>query len=232
MKGMDRAFTLVELLVVIGIIGLLMAMLTPSFVTVTDLARETTCRNNLQLISKSVGAYLIAHNDLLPCNDPTVIDYGYVDPNLLLPGRDSTMKWWCNKVYGYGTRKPKVYVCPSDAGRANDIDPVECGYGANNTLTDPSPGGEGVKTSFEIRDTERTAIVGHCSLYSNEPMIHQNMVSDKMWPRGHLRRYDKVSKEVEGRCGFIMANGSVAIKTFAQAAETLDADGNMVLFHK
>ena len=225
-----RAFTLIELLVVIGIISLLLAVMTPSFVAITSLAQETSCNNNLLLVSKAAGQYMITNNDTLPINDYKNVSYDDVDANLLLPGQMSTMKWWCNKVYPYGAMKPKVYICPSDPGRANAVDPVECGYGANNTLTHPS--GDFAKTTFEIRDTERTAIIGHCSSYSEEPMIHEEMVLKKEWPIGHLRRWDYVAEMKVGRCGFIMATGAVQTWRFGPAAETLDDDGNMVLFHK
>jgi len=221
MNRAARGFTLTELMVVVGVIGLIMAIMLPSFVTVTDLARETTCKNNLHLLSKSAAGYMIANNDVLPLNDHKAVTYDDVDANYVLPGRERpevAMKWWCNKAYAYGVMKPDIYICPSDPGRANDVDPVQCGYGINVSLTDPI-NGDGVRTSFQIDDPERTAIIGHCSLYSNDPLIHEDMVLEKVWPIGHLKRYDPVAKEKEGRCSFIMASGAVLTWTFAQASE-------------
>ena len=69
MKCSRRAFTLAELLVVVGIIGLVMSILAPTFISVTDLARETTCKNNLSLLSKAAFGYMGANADVLPKND-------------------------------------------------------------------------------------------------------------------------------------------------------------------
>jgi len=196
MNHAARAFTLIELLVVIGIIGMLVSILMPSFVAVSDLARETTCLNNLKLISQATKAYILENRGLLPNNDSEPVTYPEVEEEetYLLPGKDSTMKWWCNKVYRCGVMRRDIYICPSDPGRASDEDPVQSGYGFNNTLTDPAPG-DAVKTLYEIDDTERTAIIGHCSEYSREPLISEEMVlkasgagqSADFWPRGTWR---------------------------------------------
>jgi prepilin-type N-terminal cleavage/methylation domain-containing protein/prepilin-type processing-associated H-X9-DG protein len=49
-----RAFTLVELLVVVAIIALLVAMLVPQFSTARKLARSTVCRNNLNKLAQGM----------------------------------------------------------------------------------------------------------------------------------------------------------------------------------
>lgn len=57
--------TLVELLVVIGIIGLLIAFLLPAIQSSREAARRATCRNNLHQISLAVQSHE-AHHRLLP----------------------------------------------------------------------------------------------------------------------------------------------------------------------
>lgn len=241
MNRMARAFTLVELLVVVGIIGMLVSVLMPSFVAVNDLAREASCLNNLKLLSQAAKAYMLDNRDLLPNNDSQAATYPEVEENYLLPGQNSTKKWWCNKVYTYGVMRADIYICPSDPGRASDKDDVQCGYGFNNTLTDPAPTGDGAITIHEILDTERTAIIGHCSDYTREPAFSEDIVlkagasgafSGDYWPRGHMARYDREAKQVAGRCGFIMASGAWVVKTFSDAVQLKDEDGKLVMFHK
>jgi len=106
-----RAFTLVELLVVISIIGLLMSILLPSLNRVRSQARTVVCMSNLRQIGLAVCMY--------------VGDYdGYLPP-AYEPGK--AIHWWGKKlssgidhtkgfVWPYlqsELRKKSVYECPA-----------------------------------------------------------------------------------------------------------------------
>lgn len=66
MNDRRTAFTLVELLVVITIIGLLLTMLMPSLGKARELTRRAVCRTNLDAVGNAMAMYATDHMGLLP----------------------------------------------------------------------------------------------------------------------------------------------------------------------
>ena len=67
----QRGFSLVELLIVIGIIAVLMSILLPVIAKVRSISNETKCRHNLQQLVTGMIAFADDHEDHTPgsCND-------------------------------------------------------------------------------------------------------------------------------------------------------------------
>lgn len=135
----ERAFTLIEVLVVVAIIALLISILLPSIRRARDLAKAVVCSSNTKQVFTALVTYQLNFK-------------GYMPPNLW-----SEWNWapvakkdlWFYKLYPRYLGNPAVYICPADpfrdqfdfeaikqpgnVKRANTAVP-SCGYGLNYVL--------------------------------------------------------------------------------------------------
>jgi general secretion pathway protein G len=61
-----RAFTLVEILIVVVILGILAAIAVPKFSNASVVARENSLKEDLRMLRTQVGIYKANHNDVPP----------------------------------------------------------------------------------------------------------------------------------------------------------------------
>jgi prepilin-type N-terminal cleavage/methylation domain-containing protein/prepilin-type processing-associated H-X9-DG protein len=103
-----NGFTLVELLVVIGIIGLLISILLPVMGKVRESSRRTACQAQLRDIGNQFQMYLNENKQRLPRINPDGMKYN--TPNDIVPG--ALPMALLLKPYNGGAYK--VFWCPSD----------------------------------------------------------------------------------------------------------------------
>jgi prepilin-type N-terminal cleavage/methylation domain-containing protein len=71
---MKKAFTLVEILIVVAILGILAAIVLPTVQGHIQQARESAAKDNLRILRNTIALYATRHNDVPPGylnNDPT-----------------------------------------------------------------------------------------------------------------------------------------------------------------
>jgi len=104
MRSARNAFTIVELLVVIGVIATLAALLLPAVASARALARRTKCESNLHAVSVAVRLYLNQSNEFMPAaaqmpslhlnSDPRIADVlaPYLPDRAILKCPDDTAR--------------------------------------------------------------------------------------------------------------------------------------------
>jgi prepilin-type N-terminal cleavage/methylation domain-containing protein/prepilin-type processing-associated H-X9-DG protein len=107
-----RAFTLVELLVVIGIIGLLIAILLPALAKVREQAKQIKCMTQLRQIAIGLVNYSSSNQGNFP---PWSSWHAYPDGAYSNPLDDAPGESWTEMLIPYISATPDspVYNCPS-----------------------------------------------------------------------------------------------------------------------
>lgn len=103
-----RAFTLVEIMIVVAIIALLAAVAIPNFVKSRKEAREVACGSNMRVIDSAIQQYLLK-------NDMTEDDYGSVSINTLIESEYLYKAPTCPAAKGasYSISTEKGVECPA-----------------------------------------------------------------------------------------------------------------------
>ena len=88
-RSQRRAFTLVELLVVIGIIAVLIAILLPALQKAREQANAVACASNLRQLHTAIGIYIVNEGQ-------------YMMPSSRGTGNGATNNWWGYEALGRG----------------------------------------------------------------------------------------------------------------------------------
>src|SRR3954454_18635198 len=100
-------FSLIELIIVIGIITILMAFLLPALKVANDAARTTRCASQLRQIGQAIFNYSANHRGLTPAWGSGIVNYGNVP--------DPVDRGWCALLKPYTRTRADgpLYHCPA-----------------------------------------------------------------------------------------------------------------------
>jgi prepilin-type processing-associated H-X9-DG protein len=168
------AFSLIELLVVIGIIALLIALLLPTLSRARETARRLVCLSNLRQMVVAASAYVAESKGRYPVAQYSMpnpggggFEYAWDFTTVIVPGAPQTVV--PGLLWGPHATNLKIQQCPSFEGSSNsNIDPYT-GYNYNTSYIGHGQGEYGPQDAngivppakvTQITNTAGTAIFG------------------------------------------------------------------------
>lgn len=133
----SKAFTLVELLVVIGIIAVLVAMLLPTLGRARSAARTVQCLSNLRQLAMAAYSYANANDGYLP-----VAYYSYTTPTAAyacnwdfttITNLTTGQRTAVPGLLWQGNTSAPIQQCPAFDGRSNTAADPYTGYNYNTS---------------------------------------------------------------------------------------------------
>src|SRR4051812_6117030 len=180
-----RAFTLVELLVVIGIIAVLIAILLPALNAARRQAAQVQCASNMRQISLAMLMYIDANKGKHP---PTAVDTDGAAAGVYPKGW-----WWANELVKQKYINAPNAIAPDGKKDTNANSVFRCPEGIPPEYNSPSGGGafptdslNNAYRGLEYSDEDNNPFPGtpKFGIISWYQLNSSNLGGGNKWPNG------------------------------------------------
>lgn len=176
MRNYAKGFTLVELLIVIGIIGVLAALIFPVYPRVREHARSLGCRSNLNQLGLALDQFVRENNGKLPLTGAP--NYS---PSLLIWSGNLQKPVCMGVLIDYLANDPSIFLCPSrNASNPSEENGIQ-NWGTGNNVNSSylyrgakSPWFEETLYETSERNSEWKAIIMDFNRAATDQYCHPN----------------------------------------------------------
>jgi prepilin-type N-terminal cleavage/methylation domain-containing protein len=135
MRNTVKAFTLIELLIVVAIIAILAAIAVPNFLEAQTRAKVARVKNDHRTIATALESYYVDNNSYVEQGDTTTPadpNGVYIQNTTLVWGQEPPVSPVINKPIAFRLSTPIAYIASTQSVFA---DPFFQGFGKNGTST-------------------------------------------------------------------------------------------------
>src|SRR5213080_104393 len=149
MRGNKKAFTLVELLVVIGIIAVLISILLPSLRKARQAAQRAACLSNLRQVMQMMAIYSVENKGQITLGVNSDV---YQTAYFIAKGNGTDVRWpsWGPLYKANLMKSPAVFYCPSETRSYHMYNGDDNQWKPDNPLQ-PQNLNDGLRAGFFIR---------------------------------------------------------------------------------
>jgi len=211
-NSVRRAFTLVELLVVLAVIAILIGLLLPAVQKAREAARRTQCANNLKQIGLAIHMHCNTYNGKFPRSTHGTMDFE---------------RTWIYTLAPFMENVDSVRICPEDPRGQEKLENQGTSYILNEYICEP---GAGAALSINFLESTSRTIVVFTASDSRGTAITEDHTHSRNWFRNPTSAtWSRIVSDIQPDRFSGPPKGSPAAMRATGYANYLFADGHVEL---